>query len=806
MLLISVFFASCSTLAFEVLLTRVFSISQWNHLSFMVISIALFGFGASGTFLSFAEIRKKDWSQKLRSENGQHAIVVLLSLTMILSFLTVNRLPLDYFRLPVDPFQAVLLVAAYLLLALPFFFSGLIISIAYVSSPEKTGLIYFAAMFGSAVGAAMPFPLLLLLDEGRLIIISALVALIPALGPIMKGQSPQHAGSAKKKRYPALATVPAPALAALAIYLLTPAGETITDVVPSPYKGLPQVLKFPSTQITARHSSIRGRIDRITTPYIRFAPGLSLRHTDRLPAQDAVYTDGDNQLVLYDLVGGPRNTRFAKRLLSYVGYFLQGNPERVLLVLAGGGSSVACAAASGARSVTILEDSAHIADMLRRHYPYHVVNRHQRPFLARDDQLYDVVHIENWGASIPGVAVLNQEHMLTIEALTEYWNHLTSSGVVVISRKLLLPPSDTVRLWSAAHEALMATGIAQPARHLAMLRNFDTFTLIMSKKQFHDQRVRDFAESLNFDLVFLQGMDPQEANRFHVFDEPYHHGTIDRLTKMYQSQRQSDFFRQYVLDVAPQSDLRPFPARFLKWSQVVKLYHSTGNRFYNLLMSGEIVVVIVFLEALLVATILLVFPLLVGTRSAPKPHMSALVYFFAVGAGFMFVEIYFIKRFIILIGDPVISFTLVIAGLLFFSSLGGIWLHGKSRPGTQRVIMILIAVLILEAVIFELVLPGLLKTPAVVRYTTILLLLLPSGFLMGIPFPLAMRDLVNLPVQRAYAWSVNGCASVLTAIAAAQVAISWGIAHVAAAGIIAYGIAALAVRGNGIRFSAFGIR
>ena len=116
-----------------------------------------------------------------------------------------------------------------------------------------------------------------------------------------------------------------------------------------------------------------------------------------------------------------------------------------------------------------------------------------------------------------------------------------------------------------------------------------------------------------------------------------------------------------------------------------------------------------------------------------------------------------------------------------------------AREGAMSVVGILIAVLILEAVIFELVLPGLLKTPAVVRYTTILLLLLPSGFLMGIPFPLAMRDLVNLPVQRAYAWSVNGCASVLTAIAAAQVAISWGIAHVAAAGIISYGIAAVVV-------------
>ncbi len=760
----------------------------------MVISIALFGFGASGTFLSFSEIHHQDWTHKLASQGGQSALLVLFSLSTILSFLAINRLPLDYFRLPVDPLQAVLLVTVYLLLALPFFFSGLIISIAYVAFPEKTGLVYFAAMFGSAVGAVMPFPLLQFLDEGRLIIISALTALIPVFWPAPKRQSPNHAASVKSKRYPALVTVPVLALAVLAIYLLTPAGEKIIEVAPSPYKGLSQVLKFPSTQITARHSSIKGRIDRITTPYIRFAPGLSLQYTGPLPGQDAVYTDGDNQLVLYDLVGDPPNARFAKSLLSYVGYFLQGKPERVLLVLAGGGSSIACAAASGAKDITILEDSAYIADMLRRHFHYDVINRHQRFYLARNDQLYDIVHIENWGASIPGVAVLDQEHMLTIDALLEYWNHLTSSGVVIISRRLLLPPSNSVRLWSAAHEALMAAGIAQPAKHLAILRNFDTFTLIMSKKQIHVQRIKDFTESLNFDLVYLQGMESEEANRFHVFDEPYHHITIARLTRMYQSRRQMDFFRQYPLDVAPQSDLRPFPARFLKWSQVVKLYHSMGNRFYVLLMSGEIVVASVFLEALPIALILLVFPIVAGTRGTPKPQLSDLLYFLGVGAGFMFVEIYFIKRFIILIGDPVISFTLVIAGLLFYSSLGGIWLHAKSRLRTRRPIMLLIAVLLLEAVIFELILSALLKTPAVIRYTTILLLLLPTGFLMGIPFPLAMRDLVNQPVHRAYAWSVNGCASVLSAIAAAQVAISWGIAHVAAAGIIAYGVAAVAVR------------
>ena len=121
-LLISIFLVSLSTLAFEVLLTRVFSIAQWNHLSFMVISIALFGFGASGTFLSMVDIRKNRQQTYPVSGVSLAALLSLYSATAMISFVSLNNLPLDYFRLPVEPVQSLYLLAAYLLLTLPCFF------------------------------------------------------------------------------------------------------------------------------------------------------------------------------------------------------------------------------------------------------------------------------------------------------------------------------------------------------------------------------------------------------------------------------------------------------------------------------------------------------------------------------------------------------------------------------------------------------------------------------------------------------------------------------------------------------------
>ena len=791
-LFISVFFVSVSTLAFEVLLTRVFSIGQWNHLSFMVISIALFGFGASGTFLCMVDIRNKTRRRQITSRKAIFVLLYLYSASAILSFLALNRLPLDYFSLPIEPIQALYLLAAYLLPAVPFFFSGMLISLAYMTTPEKTGLVYFAAMTGSALGAIAPIPLLPLLGEGKLILLSALIALIPAIWLALYPARNKKAGMNDQIRHRICGAPGILFIIFLAVFMSDSRGENFIRVKPSPYKALSQILQFPATHIIESTTGIRGRMDTVKSPYLRYAPGLSLKYTEALPGQDAVFKDGDNQFVFYDIQNKADNFQFAKYLLSYSGYYLHRSPETALLILNGGGSAVPCAAAAGTRKISIVAQSSRLAANLRRRYRYKIINQNPRAYLARSGNRYDVIHIENWGTSIPGSAALNQEHYLTIEAFNEYWSHLTPEGVAIITRKLLLPPSDSLRLWAAAYEALKRQGVARPDNHLTILRNFDTFTLLISKSSVNYERIVDFAESRNFDLVFLPGMPPGLANRFNVFDRPYHFEEINRLAELYQAGRQTEYFQEYYLDATPQSDRRPFPARFLKWSKVKKLYQSTGRRFYALFMSGEIVVSVVFSEALLISFFLLIIPLLVGTRGTQKPKLSQVVYFFAVGAGFMFVEIYFIKRLILLVGAPVISFTLVIAGVLFFTGLGGIWVHKKRQRGILLPLALLILVVVLEAAAFEMLVAYVLKTSIGLRYVFAILLLLPAGFLMGLPFPLGMRYLLNSPVQRAYAWSVNGCASVLTAIIAAQVAISWGIPQVAACGVAAYVVAIFA--------------
>ena len=500
MLIPAVFLLSLSSIAFEVLLTRTFSISQWNHLSFMVISIALFGFAASGTFLSMLNARPKGVPAWPYTGNTTEKCTLLYMATAIISFVTLNNIPLDYFRLPLEPVQGLYLFFAYALLALPFFFAGLVISLAYSFLPESSGVVYFASMGGSAAGALIPIPLLPLLGEGPLIV---LTALIPSLAFFFSRttaiNTDRLADTIHWKRKLIVITV----LATAAFLMVSTGLRAMFEVGPSPYKALSQILQFPHSRILATTNDIRGRIDRVASPYIRFAPGLSLKYTDLLPEQWALYRDGDNPLVFYKLCI-PLDANFARNTLTFAGYSLIRRPEEVLLIQQDGGLGVACAMASGARNITVLEQNPRIAEIVAQHYHLRVLNQNPRAFLAHTGKRFQIIQVENWGSSLPGSAALTQVHLFTREAFSQYYKHLTDTGILILSRKLLLPPSDALRLWATAYESLKALGLPSPEKHMAMLRNWDTFTLLIRAQPFKETtRITDFARDRNFDLVYL---------------------------------------------------------------------------------------------------------------------------------------------------------------------------------------------------------------------------------------------------------------------------------------------------------------
>ncbi|OLQ74059.1 hypothetical protein BIT28_19430 [Photobacterium proteolyticum] len=773
MSLSAVFLVSLSSLAFEVLLARIFSISQWNHLSFMVISIALFGFAASGTALSIFDSRKNNWTRQFATGKVTPFLVLLYSCSTLVSFMLLIQLPLDYFRLPLESIQAFYLFLSYTLLAIPFFFAGVIVLSAYVEQPENTGFIYFSTMAGSALGTILPSLLLPFIGEGKLAVTVAIVPLCYVTAAALI-KNKKIDGSRYPPRNLSLSLVSTCIMLLIIPLLFTPWGAQLT-VTPSPYKSLSQLLQFPQSTVTESTSSITGKIDTVTSPYIRYAPGLSLKYSGNLPVQSAIFRDGDEQLVLYGANGNSKTFEFARFTLPSVGYDFVPLPQSALLVIRGGGTSIPTALAAGIPDITIIHESPSISRAIAEHYNLRTTSENPRIFFRHSQRKYDIIHIESWGTSLAGSAALSQEYLFTTEAFEEYLNHLSEKGVIIVSRKLLLPPSDSIRLFSTALQVLRESDKKDPLHHLVLLRNWGIFTLVVSKNPIENIKTpMDFAERLNFDIVYIRDMQSSLANRFNSFELPHHYLAIDNLLQHYREKRDKQFFDDYLLDAAPQDDNRPFPGRFIKWDRLGDLYQSMGSRPYSMLLSGEVVIAVVFIEALAVSALLLLLPQLFAKGKQRKIPLSQKLYFFSIGAGFMFVEIYFIKAYIQIFSSPVLSFTFVLAGILLSSGIGGWWSQKMGRNTVTYSLSALCLTLIGILYFMDLIIDHLLGLPMLLRYLFAQLILFPPGVIMGIPFTLGMRCLLTTPLQRAYAWAMNGCASVLTSIVAAGLALNFG--------------------------------
>ena len=786
MVYLTVFLLSLASLSLEVLLARFFSVNQWNHLSFMVISIALFGFAAGGTYLNLLNAVRKRWEQHLTSFTAMCAAVLLYSTGTLLSFIVVNRLPLDYFRLPVEPVQFLYLMIAYLMLTFPFFFAGLVSSAAYAGMAGKAGYLYAVSMIGSALGALLPAVLLEHLDEGTLITWNAaapvgIFLIYVFLTPDRRSDFTKLTQVGRRTFIAATVTI-----MIAGIYLNTPFGARFIHVRPSPYKAMSQALMMPDTHIIDTHYSIRGRSDTLETPYIRHAPGLSLRYTGRLPRQKTVFKDGDRPFALYEHHSREENT-FATYMLPFAGYAVKPEAKSVLIIQNGGGLGIVCALAAGLQGLEVVEQHPDLAKIIREHYRITVVNQNFRKYLAESNKKYDIIHIENLGHSLPGTAALSQEYFFTVESLSAYWNHLTENGVIIISRRLLLPPADSLRQWAAAFESLKADSVAEPEKHIAILRNWDTYTLLISRgKPDWTDRLDRFARDRNFDIIHSPNHRSIHPNRYAVFDAPYHFSEIGRLRQAYLAGKEDIYFRTYPLDVKPQTDMRPFPARMVKWDRLKEIYRSTGSRFYSMLTSGEIVVGAVLLEAVLISIVLLVLPVILSQRGFMRPTVPQIGYFLFVGAGFMLAEMYFIKQFVLLFEDPIISMTIVLSGVLVFSGIGGLL---SQRLALRRFYPALIC-LIATIAALTIVLPNLIQRifllPVFLHIIISYLLIAPVGILVGLPFPLGMRSFLNTPADRSYAWIANGCTSVVASIAAVQMALCFGISSIAWGAVLSY--------------------
>ncbi len=766
---IIIFIVSFSTLSFEVLLIRLFSITQWNHLSFMVISIALFGFTASGIVINITASKIKIVQGHLKE------ILFLFSFTMLISYLYINNIPLDFFKISTDISQLIFLSLSFIVLSLPFFGSGLITATAFSLMPEKSGSIYFATMFGSACGALFPLVALFFLNVEITILLSIFIPLIFLVFNISANKL-LRAGSA--------------ILIIVSLLLYVFCSNAIT-IEPSPYKLLSQYKQISNFEIIKSFDTQRARITHIKSPYIRNAPGLSLQFKGLLPEQSSIITDGDSSTTLYHEKADGNN--FVYYTLPYIGYYLlseESMSNNILIIQKGGGTGLYSAInTKGINTITLLEEYPYIADTFKLHYSnpgLNIVTENARTFLGGSNDNYDFIQIENWGSSLPGMLSLNEEYLLTEEAFLSYLNRLTENGFLIISRKILMPPSDSLKLINTIQQAFIKAGYNSLKNNLIVLRSWDCFTILVFKSAVSGKQLNtviDFTENLNFDTVYYPGITLENANKYNIFEFPLYYHAINELLN------DEDFTSNYILNIIPQADDAPYHNSYIKWDRIGELLEDSSNRFFSIILSGEMILMIIFLSAAVICILLLIIPLILSAGNKTK----LVAYFLFIGAGFMFMEMAYLKKYTFLYGDPVIAFGIVLAVLLFFSGLGGRF-SGSLKIGTLK--RILIGAVIFSGFLFlniNLIVEYLMTLNIIIRTGLSIIILAATSFFIGFPFPAAVRLLLKSPPEIAYGWAANGGTSVLTSIFCIFIAMNTGISVLFLFCAVSYFIAFLCI-------------
>ena len=800
MRLLAVGLVSAGVLAYEVLLARLFSIIQWYHFAYMLISIALLGYGASGTFLALARERLE-----ARAPAAFAVFAALFGVTAVACFAIAERLPFNALELIWDPRQLLYLGALYAILFVPFFCGAVCVGIALACFVEPVARVYRADLLGAGSGALGILGLLFLVMPSRALeLIGALGLLAAALASVGE--------ASRRGRLRALA------YAAGAVVMVSAVPSAWTALQLSPYKGLSQALRVPGAVVEVERSSPLGLLSAVRSPEVPFrhAPGLSLNNLIEPAAQVGVFTDGESLSPITTFAGKLEPLGYLDFTTAALPYHLLDRPK-VLVLGAGAGAQVLLALYHGATPIDAVELNPQLVELVRGRYAQFAGNLYGRPevrvhigeargLVAAAEDRYDLIQVpllDAFAAAAAGTLSLNESFVYTVEAFDTYLDHLADGGYLAITRWLKLPPRDAAKLFLTALRALERRGAAEPARQLALIRSWETTTLLVKNGALTSvdiERIRSFANARSFDLGYYPGMRADEANRYNLLQEPYFYEAAQRLIE-----DPAAFLGQYKFDLTPATDDRPYFFDFFKWQALPELWAVSAQSGGALLDWGYLILCATLAQAALLSLVLVLLPLWLGLERRPSAgRWRIIAYFGAIGLAFLFIEIASIQRFTLFLAHPLYAIGVVLAGFLVFAGIGsGIAPALERRFAGSRIgaLGLAIGAIVLLAVAYVLALPplfaALIALPDAAKIALSLALIAPLAFCMGMPFPLALARLkASAPHLVPWAWGINGCASVLSAILATMLAMTFGTRVVVLTAAALYVLAGLTFAGT----------
>jgi predicted membrane-bound spermidine synthase len=734
-----------ATLVLELTLTRIFSVVFYYHFAFLAISVALFGLGIGGMLSYVAAARSRNTFRTIGVISLANSAVVVAALAYLLS----SGAGMSTLRLG----------AVYAISALPFLGAGAVISLALAETIERVDKVYFFDLMGAAGGCLALVPLLNVLG-GANTVIAAGVLYAAAAGVWFT------VGAAIRWRIAAVAV--ALLLAGLVAFN---AKERLFDIRYAKGRELTaeRFVKWNSFSRIAIAPEKQGSPTLLIYIDADASTGIPSYDLDNL-------TEDERRGLLYDLPGIP---------------FLLRPAAKTLVIGPGGGWDIARAIASGSRDVTGVEINPIIANtIMRQRFPdlsrgiylrpeVRIFVEDARSFIRRSKERYQVIQatlVDTWASTAAGAFSLSENSLYTVEAFVDYLKHLREEGLLAFTRWGFDPPRESLRLVTLADEALRRIGAPEPWRHVIvgranvrLIEEWGATDLVMiSRQPFSAQdieRAKEVLAAAGLDAVYVPG--DTEGSAF------------ARFLRAPSRQR---FLREYPYNVRPVTDDRPFFFYTVQPRDIIDYVRNASRASADRKINIAVPVLFGLLSISLAATLLLLVlpPLVLGSRLPEEKGVRRfLLYFVCVGAGYILIQVALIQKFVLFLGQPTYALTVIIFSMLISSSAGS---YFSRRFGTfelprLRAVLLMVFALVsaLALTLSPLTTAGV-GLPFAVRVLMSVLVIVPVGFVMGMPFPSALARLEVWHKQSVrWAWSLNAAASVLGSAAAVFLALYIGL-------------------------------
>lgn len=751
---------SAAIMFFEILVLRIFSFTIWHHFAFMVISVALLGFSASGVIIG----RRPTLVERVE-ENAARAAAGFAA-TAVLATAVFALLPFDPTRLADQPAQLLVLVLYYVVLAVPFTVGGLVVGLLLAAETAAAPRLYACDLVGAGVGAVAVVPLLPRLSAEGSVLVAAALALLSS--------------GALHRRTLTLA-------AAVVALCIAPWAADIVAIPPGPGKFLHELLEDPQRpderRTIYRRWNALARVD-----LVEGAPEVAWARNPRRPTKELtmpmLVLDGDAATPLVDAAAPTEDLAYLDHTLSSLPLQAFG-PQRVLVIGAGGGVDVLTAMHHGAIRVDAVEINPDVIDIVSRRYAdrtgglfsrpgVRLIRAEGRSFAAHGDERYDLIQIsliDTWAASSSGAYSLTEGYLYTVEAFTEYFRRLGAEGVLAITRWGGEPPREILKLCAVAAAALERGGTTDPGRHLAIFGVAQLGNVLIKPSGFSKvdlDELRRVGSEHGFRPIYL----PDGRGR-------------REYRKLLEADDLEAYARAHPLDISPATDDRPYFFQFGRWRDLLDRDAWRERQFY---LSGRLVLATVLLQALAFSVPLLALSHRSADRARPEKRAAA--YFVVIGVAFMFVELSLMQRLTLYLGSPLLAASLVLATILIGAGIGSAlsarWWPPSRSPG--RLFALLAAASGLAAYGLPPLLAATIGWTLGARLALTATVVLAIGILLGMPLPTALARLGPSfgPGWVGRAWAANGAGSVLGPVLAAILSIEIGLSATLATGGVLY--------------------